>query len=166
MKRQYYFAGGQNPAVGVSLRHMSDNTFSIVLLGRGKAEGGRGTVARRVRAGSSSTPAADHTVIANVDAISAPELVYPEAVYLHNGETYLVRELDLAGKVAYVERRETDYYTQAVLESNVRITGERGGRAKLPRGDARAMATSTWRGRRWRSRRSNSPRAKTSASGR
>jgi DEAD/DEAH box helicase domain-containing protein len=64
-------------------------------------------------------------VIANVDSISAPELVYPEAVYLHNGESYLVRELDLDGKVAYVERRETNYYTQAVLESNVRITGER-----------------------------------------
>ena len=44
---------------------------------------------------------------------------------MHNGETYLVRDLDLDGKVAYVERRETDYYTQAVLESNVRITGER-----------------------------------------
>ncbi len=27
---QYYCPGGQNPAVGVSLRHMSDNTFSIV----------------------------------------------------------------------------------------------------------------------------------------
>jgi DEAD/DEAH box helicase domain-containing protein len=75
----------------------------------------------------------DHTVIANVDAISAPELVYPEAVYLHNGETYLVRELDLAGKVAYVERRETDYYTQAVLESNVRITGERETNREFPR---------------------------------
>jgi DEAD/DEAH box helicase domain-containing protein len=46
-------------------------------------------------------------------------------VYLHDGETYLVRELDLNGKVAYVERRETDYYTQAVLESNVKIAGER-----------------------------------------
>src|SRR4029079_14249998 len=69
--------------------------------------------------------ATDHAVIANVDAISAPELVYPEAIYLQNGETYLVRELDLEGKIAYVERRATDYYTQAVLESNVRITGER-----------------------------------------
>ncbi len=64
-------------------------------------------------------------MIANVDSISAPELVYPEAVYLHAGETYLVRELDLNGKVAYVERRETDYYTQAVLESNVLITSTR-----------------------------------------
>jgi DEAD/DEAH box helicase domain-containing protein len=61
-------------------------------------------------------------VIANVDAISAPELVYPQAVYLHNGETYFVRELDLDGRVAYVQRKEMDYYTQAILESNVLIT--------------------------------------------
>jgi DEAD/DEAH box helicase domain-containing protein len=120
VKGQYYFAGGQNPAVGVSLRHMSDNTFSIV------------EVAGQKRAGSSSTPETAHKVIANVDAISAPELVYPQAVYLHNGETYLVRDLDLSGKVAYVERRETDYYTQAVLESNVRITGERATRDFVP----------------------------------
>ena len=30
--QQYFCPGGQNPAVGVSLRHMSDNTFSIVLV--------------------------------------------------------------------------------------------------------------------------------------
>ena len=83
-----------------------------------------------------------HEVIANVDSISAPELVYPEAVYLHNGETYLVRELDLNGKVAYVERRETDYYTQAVLESNVRITQARGRRASTI-ATARSSATAT-----------------------
>ena len=132
---KHYFAGGQNPAVGVSLRHMSDNTFSIVLrrsedeaASAGPAEGGR----RRSSSG--------HEVIANVDAISAPELVYPEAVYLHNGQSYLVRELDLDGKVAYVERRETDYYTQAVLESSVQMTRSRADRqtalaAKLEFGD-------------------------------
>jgi DEAD/DEAH box helicase domain-containing protein len=114
VKQQYYFAGGQNPAVGVSLRHMSDNTFSIV------------------ERNGATAAATDQKVIANVDAISAPELVYPEAIYLHNGETYLVRELDLLGKIAYVERRETDYYTQAVLESNVRITGERDTSAAVP----------------------------------
>jgi len=110
VKGSYYFGGGQNPAVGVSLRHLSDNTFSIVEITGGK----------------------EHYVIANVDAISAPELVYPEAVYLHNSATYLVRELDLNGKLAYVERRETDYYTQAVLESNVRITGERATLDSIP----------------------------------
>lgn len=110
VKGSYFFGGGQNPAVGVSLRHMSDNTFSIVEITGGK----------------------EHNVIANVDAISAPEIVYPEAVYLHNRETYLVRELDLNGKVAYVERRETHYYTQAVLESSVRVTGERAALETVP----------------------------------
>lgn len=108
---QYFFSGGQNPAARTSLRHMSDNTFSIVLR----------TSVRR----PGKSPAINHEVIANVDSISAPELVYPQAVYLHNGESYFVRELDLEGKVAYVERHEMDYYTQAVLESSVVIKGQR-----------------------------------------
>ena len=73
----------------------------------------------------------EHQVIANVDAISAPELIYPEAVYLHNGESYFVRSLDLDGQVAYVERHEMDYYTQAILESHVRITESREGQSFL-----------------------------------
>ena len=97
----YYWSAGVNPAQQVSLRHMSDSTFSIVLM----------------QPGSNDL----NEVIANVDAISAPELVYPEAVYLHNGDSYFVRELDLDGQVAYVERHEMDYYTQAVLDSSVRI---------------------------------------------
>ncbi|RIK74900.1 MAG: ATP-dependent helicase [Planctomycetota bacterium] len=118
---KHYFAGGQNPAIGVSLRHMSDNTFSIVERTARRLSGDPPPVGR---AGAKQFEQ-DHRVIANVDAISAPELVYPEAVYLHNGESYLVRELDLNAKIACVERRETDYYTQAVLESNVLVTRER-----------------------------------------
>ena len=118
---RYYFAGVSNPSARISLRHMSDNTFSIVL---------------RNPAASSSSNAAlkdlGNEVIANVDSISAPELVYPEAVYLHNGESYFVRSLDLEGKVAYVERHEMDYYTQAVLESQVTIKHERNARPEIP----------------------------------
>ena len=44
--------------------------------------------------------------MATVDAISAPELVYPEAVYLHEGDTYFVRELDLErGNISHVARK-------------------------------------------------------------
>ena len=148
----------QNPAVGVSLRHMSDNTFSIVLRRARRRSGRR----RAIRAHSDAHD--DFEVIANVDAISAPELVYPEAVYLHNGESYFVRELDLEGKVAYVERHEMDYYTQAVLESSVKITRPSDERARR----CRSAVAGLWRrrrhaGRRWRSRRSNSARARTSA---
>lgn len=166
----YYFSGTQNPAQHISLRHMSDNTFSIVLCGVASARGraadaglghldrviGAGHGSREIsdlrrardareetaRRGPTSQPGQhpDHQVIANVDAISAPELIYPEAVYLHNGQSYFVRELDLEGRVAYVERHEMDYYTQAVLDSSVdvgRTTRERDaiGHARLAYGE-------------------------------
>lgn len=118
---RFYYSGGPNPAQQVSLRHMSDNTFSIVLHREPPPQGDPSQSGSRPGRSKNS----DYEVIANVDAISAPELVYPEAVYLHLGETYLVRELDLSAKVAYVERRETDYYTQAVLESQVTLARER-----------------------------------------
>ena len=123
---KFYFSGGQNPATQISLRHMSDNTFSIVLRKHDRSSGGEtpGQPESRPSRGGPHK-GKEHEVIANVDAISAPELVYPQAIYLHHGESYFVRELDLNGKVAYVERRETDYYTQAVLESSVLITNER-----------------------------------------
>ncbi len=131
----YYSGGGQNPAHGISLRHMSDNTFSIILV-RDKQALGLPEQLPRLAQHFAAAPRAQaklggvtrhalpqgFEVIANVDSISAPELVYPEAVYLHNGDSYFVRKLDLESKVAYVERHEMDYYTQAVLESNVLIT--------------------------------------------
>ncbi len=131
----YYSGGGQNPAHSISLRHMSDDTFSIILVSNKRALGLPERLPRLARhfaaqpaAGARLGGTTRHDlpqgfeVIANVDEISAPELVYPEAVYLHNGDSYFVRHLDLEGKVAYVERHEMDYYTQAVLESHVLIT--------------------------------------------
>ncbi len=131
----YYSGGGQNPAHAISLRHMSDDTFSIILVSDKSKRGIPEQLPRlakhfstkpKGRARLGGTPRNElpqgFEVIANVDEISAPELVYPEAVYLHNGESYFVRKLDLDNKVAYVERHEMDYYTQAVLESNVLIT--------------------------------------------
>ncbi len=96
-----YWANTEFPAAALNLRTISDDTFTIVDVTGGER------------------------VIGVVDSISAPELVYPEGVYLHGGETYLVRELDLDGKIAYVERKEVDYYTQPVLDSSIRVTGEK-----------------------------------------
>lgn len=61
-------------------------------------------------------------VIGQVDSISAPELVYPGAVYMHEAETYLVENLDLDNKVAYVQRADVDYYTTPILDASIRIT--------------------------------------------
>jgi DEAD/DEAH box helicase domain-containing protein len=129
---RFYYSGHEAPAPQVSLRHMSDNTFSIVQ--RRAASASLGDPPPVGRAGPrpfGKAPSPDYEVIATVDAISAPELIYPEAVYLHQAQTYFVRELDLDGKVAYVERREMDYYTQAVLESQVKVTAPRAERTAI-----------------------------------
>ena len=92
-----YWSSADYPAGKVNLRTIGDDTFTILDVKNQNA------------------------VIATVDSISAPELVYPEAIYLHEGDTWFVRELDLKQKLAYVERRDVDYYTQPVLDTRLRL---------------------------------------------
>ena len=56
-----------------------------------------------------------------MDSISAPELVYPQAVYLHEGASYLVKELDARPRSPTSSPAEVDYYTQPVLASSCRL---------------------------------------------
>ena len=96
-----YWSSSDYPAGKVNLRTISDDTYTIMDAKNANA------------------------VVGTVDSISALELVYPEAIYLHEGDTYFVRELDLAQKVAYVERRDVDYYTQPVLDTRLKLTETR-----------------------------------------
>lgn len=59
--------------------------------------------------------------IGEVDVESAPWLVHPQAVYLHEAQTYLVQELDLEQHIARLEPRIVDYYTQARTETSVQL---------------------------------------------
>lgn len=102
---KYWWLKADFPAAGVNLRGSSDNTVTIVDAGAANA------------------------VLGTLDYESALEQLYPEAVYLNRGETYFVRELDLNQKVAYVERRDVDYYTQALVEATLRLTSRRQQRA-------------------------------------
>ncbi|GJM43573.1 MAG: putative ATP-dependent helicase YprA [Gemmatimonadota bacterium] len=118
-----YWANTDFPSRTVNLRHMSDDTYTIIEV---PADLGKGS-AYRPRTGPEFQAPDDGEarVIGNVDAISALELLYPEAVYLHDGETFVVRHLDLEGKSAYVERRDVDYYTTPVLEQHLLLRGTR-----------------------------------------
>jgi len=99
---KYYWHTSEFPAAQTNLRTISNATFAIVDTTEGRNE-----------------------VIGQVDSISAPELVYPEAVYLHQGESYLVRELDWPARLARVERLDADYYTQPVIADECRLGQER-----------------------------------------
>ncbi|MHB9032236.1 MAG: Zn-binding domain-containing protein [Anaerolineae bacterium] len=56
-----------------------------------------------------------------VDRMRAQFTVYEGALYLHDGQQYLVDELDWPGATAYVHPVEVDYYTVASTTSHVEI---------------------------------------------
>ena len=53
------------------------------------------------------------SLLETIEASVALFQVHPGAIYLHQGESYLVTELDLAGHTAYAMPTNVPYYTQA-----------------------------------------------------
>ncbi len=52
------------------------------------------------------------SLLETVEASVAFFQVHPGAIYLHQGESYLVKELDLNNRTAYAEPTKANYYTQ------------------------------------------------------
>jgi len=80
-------------------------------------------------------------VLGTVDHASSHGTAHAGAVYLHQGESYLVHELDLDESVAIVARTEVDYSTSAREVTDISIVAERlhetWGRARLSFGSVR-----------------------------
>lgn len=110
---RWYWSHPSYPAEAVKLRSMSDNTYTIV-------EATQGGVRRQGAAPDKGRS----RVIGTMDELSAFEQIHPEAIYLHDGETYFVSDLDVDKKVAYVEKADVDYFTQSIAESTVKIESE------------------------------------------
>jgi DEAD/DEAH box helicase domain-containing protein len=101
---KYYWSGGSYPSADMSLRNMGDSVFTIIEGRAEKAPDGR-----------------DNRVIGTIDEHSAHQQVYPEAIYMHAGETYFVTQMDLEKKISFVEKIDTDYYTQSLTEVKIKI---------------------------------------------
>jgi len=95
-KSGYVWAGKEYPAGQFGLRSTTPDTFAVV-----EAQSG--------------------TVLGIVERERAYSTVHEGAVYLHLGESYLVRELDLQSRMAVVTPYRGDYYTQAKKETNTAI---------------------------------------------
>jgi len=61
-------------------------------------------------------------ILEEIEADSVFYRAHPGAIYLHQGESYRVRDLDLRARVAYLRPVDVDYYTQTKEISEVRIT--------------------------------------------
>jgi DEAD/DEAH box helicase domain-containing protein len=95
-KAGYVWAGREYPAAAVPLRSTSPDSFTVV-----DAETG--------------------SLFGLVERERAYSTVHEGAVYLHLGEQYLVRELDLETRTALVEPFHGDYYTQPKKETMTAI---------------------------------------------
>jgi DEAD/DEAH box helicase domain-containing protein len=86
------WGGRDHPAARIPLRSSDPDAFSVV-------------------------DATTGAVLGLVERARAYSTVHEGAVYLHLGESYLVRELDLVSLCAVVEPHKSDWYTQAKRET-------------------------------------------------
>ncbi len=64
-------------------------------------------------------------MLGTIDAAMVLIYVHPGAIYLHQGDAYLVSELDLDEKAAFVELTRGDYYTQPRDNTAIKILREK-----------------------------------------
>jgi DEAD/DEAH box helicase domain-containing protein len=60
-------------------------------------------------------------MIGHVEKRSSLWMVHPDAVYLHEGKSFHVKELDLETNIAWMRPLETDYYTTPKIQSEVDV---------------------------------------------
>ncbi len=94
---QYHWTQEAYPADEISLRSASPENFVIMDLDR------------------------NNRVIAEVDWHSAPSTVYEDAIYMCEGKTFHVKQLDYKQRRAYVRAVGVDYYTDAITSNSVKI---------------------------------------------
>jgi len=91
---RWYHAAPETPQHEMSLRNTSDANVMIEDVDSG-------------------------AVLGQVDRFDAQPILHPEAIYMHQGDTYRVLELDLERNIARVRRVEVDYYTQPLGGTDV-----------------------------------------------
>ncbi|MCX7671390.1 MAG: DEAD/DEAH box helicase [Anaerolineae bacterium] len=94
---RWVYARGDYPAQDVSLRDAEGDRFAIL----NEANGYR--------------------LLEEISSTTAPFRVHPGAIYLHQGESYLVTEYNAALRHAIVKPVNADYYTQPREVNDVRI---------------------------------------------
>ena len=62
-------------------------------------------------------------ILGNVGVSQAPGSVHPGAVYLHQGESYLVDSLDIDRKLAFVHAEQPDYATFPRVSTDIAVSG-------------------------------------------
>ncbi len=100
--RWYLTPSVARPAGEINIRSTSDRNYAIIDASQG------------------------YELLETVDASVAFFQIHTGAIYLHQGESYLVNELDLESRVAVVSPATVPYYTQARELTDIRILKTQG----------------------------------------
>lgn len=108
---RWFYQGIGYPAEKVSLRSISADKFAIL------------------------DESQNYQLMEELEETTALRRVYPGAIYLHQGESYLITRLDLDMGIAYASPVDVDYYTEPreVNEVNILQTWQR---KKMPASNA------------------------------
>lgn len=93
----YYYMGEKYPAAEVNIRTSSSSSFRL----KDKSFGNR--------------------LVGLIDYERALSETHPEAVYMHQGETFVVTDLDIENKDCYLKRVDVEYYTMAKRDKATEI---------------------------------------------
>lgn len=96
---RFFWSAEEFPASEISLRSADDENFTIVDI----------------------TNAGHHRVIGEMDRFTVPMLLHEHAIYIHEADQYQVEKLDFDDKKAYVRSVNVDYYTDADLNTSLRV---------------------------------------------
>jgi DEAD/DEAH box helicase domain-containing protein len=94
----WHWVSDSYPADSVSLRSVTSDNFVVV------------------------DTTGDHRIIAEVDFPSALTTLHEKAIYLHDSRQYQVEKLDYTGRKAYVRHVDSDYFTDAIVYTQVKET--------------------------------------------
>lgn len=94
VRDKWYHASDDIPQHEVSMRDICDKNVAIMDVDTGR-------------------------VIGELNKFDAQPIIHPEAIYIHQGETYLVLDLDLDRMLCYVKKIDCDYYTQPLGGTDV-----------------------------------------------
>ena len=106
---KYYWMADQYPAANISLRSASPQ--GVVL---------------------QTTMDDKPLTIGTVDGESALWMVHPGAIYLHEAQSFFVKDLNLEEHIAYLKPIESDYYTEPLQSAEVTVLSESARAALLP----------------------------------
>ncbi|HNY20732.1 MAG TPA: DEAD/DEAH box helicase [Treponemataceae bacterium] len=98
---RWHWSDRSYPSEGVSLRSATADNVVIVDTTKGR-----------------------DAVIGEMDRPSARELLFPNAIYIHLGKQFVVTKLDIPNRRAEVEESEVNYFTDAVVKTDIKVLSE------------------------------------------